>query len=108
VANRLTRVERSIRNWSCRILKSRTSSLERSIWVSAVAAVLGTVQADPSSSRQVRAPRDGRVLSVGAKVADWQLAHLDSFDYIPIAHRRETEAGHDWIQAAFYIGLAQK
>jgi len=47
------------------------------------------------------------VLAIGAKVADWQLRHLDNFDYIPAKEfRRETAAPRDWVQAAFYIGLA--
>ena len=46
-------------------------------------------------------------LAVGAQVADWQLRHMDRFDYIPAsAFRHDTEAPRDWIQAAFYIGLA--
>jgi unsaturated rhamnogalacturonyl hydrolase len=47
------------------------------------------------------------ILAIGAKVADWQLAHLDNFDYIPANQfRRDAEAPRDWVQAAFYIGLA--
>jgi unsaturated rhamnogalacturonyl hydrolase len=47
------------------------------------------------------------VLAIGSKVADWQLGHMDRFDYIPAsAFRHDTEAPRDWIQAAFYIGLA--
>jgi len=47
------------------------------------------------------------VLAVGVKVADWQLHHLDNFDYIPANEfRRDTAAPRDWVQAAFYIGLA--
>ena len=46
-------------------------------------------------------------LTVGAQVADWQLRHMDRFDYIPAsAFRHDTEAPREWIQAAFYIGLA--
>lgn len=45
-------------------------------------------------------------LTLGAQVADWQLAHMGHFDYIPeSAYRHDTEAPRDWIQAAFYIGL---
>jgi len=51
---------------------------------------------------------DKSVLAVGTHVADWQLSHIDSFDYIPAgAHRLDTEGRRDWIQAAFYIGLTQ-
>jgi unsaturated rhamnogalacturonyl hydrolase len=45
-------------------------------------------------------------LKIGAKVADWQLSHMDRFDYIPPgSHRLDTEGRRDWIQATFYIGL---
>lgn len=47
------------------------------------------------------------VVAIGTKVADWQLRHMSRFDYIPeSSFRRDTEARRDWIQAAFYIGLA--
>jgi len=50
----------------------------------------------------------GYTLALGAKVADWQLAHMAHFDYIPAEdHRRDTEGARDWVQAAFYIGLSQ-
>src|SRR6266850_57538 len=51
---------------------------------------------------------DRSVLAAGSKVADWQLSHLGTFDYIPAGpHRVDTEGRRDWIQAAFYIGLTQ-
>lgn len=44
--------------------------------------------------------------AAGRKVAAWQLAHMDNFDYVPVtSFRKDTEAPRDWIQAAFYIGL---
>lgn len=47
------------------------------------------------------------ILAEGGKVADWQLTHLSNFDYIPANQfRRDAEAPRDWVQAAFYIGLA--
>jgi unsaturated rhamnogalacturonyl hydrolase len=49
----------------------------------------------------------GAVLAVGGRVADWQLQHMNNFDYIPEREfRHDTEAPRDWVQAAFYIGLA--
>src|SRR5262245_23610545 len=48
------------------------------------------------------------ILKEGARGADWQLAHMANFDYIPAgSHRTSTEGPRDWIQAAFYIGLTQ-
>jgi unsaturated rhamnogalacturonyl hydrolase len=53
-------------------------------------------------------PARQQALTVGAKVADWQLAHMANFDYISVdAHRRDTESPRDWVQAAFYIGLSR-
>jgi unsaturated rhamnogalacturonyl hydrolase len=51
---------------------------------------------------------DPAVLDIGAKVADWQLSHMDNFDYVPVnAFRSDTAAPRDWIQAAFFVGLTQ-
>lgn len=44
--------------------------------------------------------------SLGDRVADWQLAHMDDFDYIR-TFRDQTRQSRSWIQAAFYIGLAR-
>jgi unsaturated rhamnogalacturonyl hydrolase len=59
------------------------------------------------SAAATAAPAREQALSLGAKVADWQLAHMSRFDYIPSdAHRRDAESPRDWVQAAFYIGLS--
>jgi rhamnogalacturonyl hydrolase YesR len=70
--------------------------------------MLATLVAVIALQGAVAEPKDAAAaLAVGAKVADWQLRHLDRFDYIPeSAFRHDTEAPRDWIQAAFYIGLA--
>ena len=61
----------------------------------------------PPNARAVKS-LDKSVLAAGRQVADWQLSHMDSFDYIPAgSHRVDTEGRRDWIQAAFYIGLTQ-
>jgi unsaturated rhamnogalacturonyl hydrolase len=63
--------------------------------------------AAPPRTQPVK-PLDRSVLAAGSKVADWQLSHLGTFDYIPAGpHRLDTEGSRDWIQAAFYIGLTQ-
>jgi len=75
----------------------------------ATAALLGPLQAcaTPAAKSVASAPANAAVLAAGAHVADWQLAHMDNFDYVPVSQfRRDTEAPRDWIQAAFYIGLA--
>jgi rhamnogalacturonyl hydrolase YesR len=51
---------------------------------------------------------DEKVIQVGSRVADWQLRHMGNFDYVPEnAFRHDTEAPRDWIQAAFFVGLAR-
>lgn len=65
------------------------------------------VAAASLQSPVIAAPADTAPLTLGAKVADWQLHHLDNFDYIPEgSFRRDTEEPRGWVQAAFYIGLA--
>jgi len=72
------------------------------------AAILVPIEAAAAASCKAEAATNTSVLAAGAKVADWQLSHLDNFDYVPdTAFRRQTEARRDWIQAAFYIGLTQ-
>ena len=58
--------------------------------------------ATPSPSTVVN--RTAPVLVLASKVADWQLAHMDSFDYVG-SFKHHTEAPRDWIQATFFIGL---
>lgn len=47
-----------------------------------------------------------RVLEQAGRVADWQLAHLDSFEYLATFQRRAADPV-DWLQATFWIGLAE-
>jgi unsaturated rhamnogalacturonyl hydrolase len=73
-----------------------------------VAIMMLPVHLTAASTRHHTASRPhAQILAVGAKVADWQLAHLGNLDYIPANQfRRDAEAPRDWVQAAFYIGLA--
>jgi unsaturated rhamnogalacturonyl hydrolase len=98
------------------MFRTADSMFQRRIWTVflTAAVVLGLSEADAAAScraegrTRVAAAPDASVLAAGAKVADWQLSHLDNFDYVPdTAFRRQTEAPRDWIQAAFYIGLTQ-
>jgi rhamnogalacturonyl hydrolase YesR len=71
-------------------------------------ALLSTVAGAVRPHAQAVKPLDRSVLAAGSQVADWQLSHMDSFDYIPAGHpRQDTEGRRDWVQAAFYIGLTQ-
>lgn len=55
-------------------------------------------------ARQTGAVANTSVLARASRVADWQLAHMDSFDYVR-TFQRQTADPTDWIQAAFYAGL---
>lgn len=46
------------------------------------------------------------VKAIADKVAHWQLARMDNFDYIR-TFRDHTAQPDGWVQAAFYIGLAR-
>ena len=44
------------------------------------------------------------VANVANRAADWQLAHMESFDYVR-TFRDHTENPHGWVQGAFFVGL---
>lgn len=44
------------------------------------------------------------VTAIANRAADWQLAHMQSFDYVR-TFRSDTENSHGWIQGAFFVGL---
>ncbi|MCP4047779.1 MAG: glycoside hydrolase family 88 protein [Gammaproteobacteria bacterium] len=46
-------------------------------------------------------------LELGPKAVNWQLSHLDNFDYIPERNREKTSDPKEWMQAAFYVGLTR-
>jgi len=50
-------------------------------------------------------PARAEVLALGSKVADWQLAHMDRFDYTR-THLHSTVEPLGWIQGTLYSGLA--
>jgi len=73
------------------------------VWATVGAALLAV----GVSAVRAGAATGSAVIKVATRVADWQVSHLDNFDYIPAGpHRLDTEGARDWIQAAFYIGLS--
>lgn len=46
------------------------------------------------------------VASVANRAADWQLAHMQSFDYVR-TFRDHTENPRGWVQGAFFVGLSR-
>lgn len=49
---------------------------------------------------------ESQALALAGRVADWQLAHMDDFTYIPASQFRDHAAApRDWIQATFFLGL---
>jgi unsaturated rhamnogalacturonyl hydrolase len=82
--------------------------LQRCVLIALLAIASSPVQLPAAGTHRQAASRSrAEILAEGAKVADWQLTHMSNFDYIPENHfRRDAEAPRDWVQAAFYIGLA--
>jgi unsaturated rhamnogalacturonyl hydrolase len=72
------------------------------------ATVLGPIETGAATDRKAESGlTDAAALAIGARVADWQLSRMDHFEYVrDPASRPETAAPRDWVQAAFYIGLA--
>lgn len=82
-------------------MQRRSGGAALALVLLATAASFGTVQAAPKAA----AARAASPLAAARPVADWQLAHMDRFDYVS-SFRHHTEAPRDWIQATFYIGLS--
>lgn len=91
-------------------------------WVSAIVVSAGAlISADapasagalipagaPGPTSTVAAGVREEALTVGARVADWQLNHMGQFNYVALeADRRDTESPRGWVQAAFYVGLSR-
>lgn len=68
-----------------------------------------TQQNASSAKKVVKSPSEIRqsATNVGSMATQWQLAHMDNFDYIPIRFRRQTADPKEWMQGAFYIGLTE-
>lgn len=75
------------------------------------AAVLGVLLVVSSGMSAVADEAPGErpnasVLRQAERVADWQLGHLESFDYLATFQRQAADPV-DWLQAAFWIGLTK-
>src|SRR5688572_7067024 len=49
-------------------------------------------------------PAPQAVAEVANRAADWQLAHMENFEYVR-TFRDHTENPHGWVQGAFFVGL---
>ena len=75
------------------------------IALAALALAPVTVQARPAPLAAAVAPATAtNALTLGRRVADWQLAHMDSFDYTHF--HRYTADPRGWIQGALFVGLS--
>ena len=75
------------------------------IALSALTLITGGVEAKPRPSAQATASATAtQTLTLGRKVAAWQLAHMDRFDYVH-AHPKTADP-RGWVQGALYVGLA--
>lgn len=79
--------------------------------VAAVASVLcavasPTLAAPPATAASAApAPAQDDVIATARRVADWQLDHMETFDYVR-TFQVQTRDPLNWIQATFYAGLA--
>lgn len=77
-------------------------------WVLAALALLPACDPPNPASASQRAPAAlparAQIQASVEHMADWQLAHLDNLDYIPLAGA-STRDPRDWQQAAFWVGL---
>lgn len=65
--------------------------------------VLGLLATGLQAGPALAAP-EAEPIAHARRVADWQLAHMDAFDYVA-TFRDHTEDPTDWIQATFWAGL---
>lgn len=63
-------------------------------------ATLPSAVTPPSAS----SPQQTQALELGRRVADWQLSHMDNFDYTR-THKYNTEDPRGWVQGALYTGV---
>jgi rhamnogalacturonyl hydrolase YesR len=77
-----------------------TSVIRRSVLALAAASLAGTCCAGSADS-----PTRKQVLTTAARVADWQLAHLDG-EYIT-HFKEESKDPRSWEQGAFWVGLTR-
>ncbi len=77
------------------------------LWMQAALALLLATGAAPASAEgppaSVGARGEARLKSA-ARVADWQLGHMDDLSYVT-KYRPESERPTEWVKATFYIGL---
>ena len=79
----------------------RLTAIACALALAATTACAATREPAPS---QAAALAEAPSLALARRVADWQLGHMDSFDYIG-SFQRQTADGRDWIQAALFVGL---
>ena len=83
---------------------NRFSKAAGSLLAFACCVGLGACAAISKEPPAAAAPAAPNVLAEASRVADWQLSHMDGFDYVR-TFRRQSADPTDWIQAAFYAGL---
>ncbi|RZJ00862.1 MAG: glucuronyl hydrolase [Brevundimonas sp.] len=69
-----------------------------------LAATGGCASIDVARAGTTASTAEAASLATARRVADWQLDHMEVFDYVG-SFQRQTADGRDWIQAAFFIGL---
>lgn len=72
--------------------------------IAAAAAALFVLTGCAHNATETSPAPDAATLAIGRKVADWQLARMENFDYIR-TYKDEAALRRGWIQGAFYTGL---
>lgn len=72
------------------------------VLTSACATPQGTTSSAPALAAPT--PKEADVLTLGRKVADWQLSRMDNFDYTR-TYKHNTVDPKGWIQGALYTGV---
>ncbi|GBL05357.1 glycoside hydrolase family 105 protein [Glaciecola sp. KUL10] len=71
--------------------------------ITSCSSVVKSERAAEQTSSQIQTT----AFDIGSKVANWQIEHLDNFDYLEPRYRKGTAEPRNWIQASFYIGLTK-
>ena len=87
-------------------MKQRLLSLPFAFIASLLAVSGCTSQQAGLSSIEPAIPAKAEVVAVANRAADWQLAHMENFDYVR-TFRSHTENPRGWIQGTFFVGLTR-
>ena len=83
-------------------MKKKVFSYQASLWI--IALSLTCLSACNILDKAANKPDTEQVIDTANRVADWQLAHMGSFNYVR-TFQDHTEYSRGWIQGALFVGL---